>query len=122
MDAKAATYPGEQTVDSRDEGQDGEHVAENLACNDETEHRALGKGVQCVHGRVLAILATVNDHSSTRHGLLQLRHPKLTDRHRRRNTHHRGSDKILSRDTQAYISAQNRASDSGEALSGSSVN
>ncbi len=63
VDPEAAPDPGEQTVDGPDEGQEREHVAENLACNDETEDGTFGKGVQCVHGCVLGVLPTVNDDS-----------------------------------------------------------
>src|SRR6266702_766567 len=109
MDPEAAADPGEQTIDGPDEGQEREHVAENLACDDETEDGTFGKRVQCVHGCVLGVLATVNDDSPTCHGLLQFWHADLADR--RRNTHDRGSDKVLSWDTQAYVSAQDGASD-----------
>ena len=118
VDAEAAADPGEQTVDGCDEGQDSEHVAEDLACNDETEQGALGKGVQCVHGCVLLVLATINDDSSTRYRLLQLWYAELADRHRRGYTHHRCSNKVLSGDTKADISAQNGAGDGGESLNG----
>src|SRR6266702_52820 len=119
VDPEAAPDPGEQTVDGPDEGQERGHITENLASDDETENSTLGKGVQCVHGCVLGVLATVNDNSPTHHGLLQLWHTDLADGNRRRNTHDRGSDKVLSRDTQAYVSAQDRAGDGRESLNGS---
>src|SRR6266702_557226 len=121
VDPEAATDPGEQTVDGPDEGQEREHVAENLACNDETQDGTLGTGMQCVHGCVLGVLATVNDDSPTRHGLLQFWHADLADGDRRRNTHDRGSDKVRSRDTHAYVSVQDGASDGGESLKGSAL-
>ena len=43
MDAEATADPCEQTVDGYDEGQDGNPVAENLACNYEAGHGSLGK-------------------------------------------------------------------------------
>src|SRR6266702_2674797 len=121
VDPEAAADPGEQTVDSPDEGQEREHVAENLAGDEESENGTFGKGVQCVHGCVLGALATVNDNSPTRHGLLQFWHADLADGGRRGNTHDRGSDKVLSWDAQAYVSAQDGASDGGESLKGSAL-
>lgn len=121
VDAEAAANPGEQAVDSGDEGQDGKHVAEDLAGNDETEKGTLGKGMQCIHRLVRIVVATVNDYASTCHGLLHLWDTDLADGHRSWNTHDRGGDKVLSWDAQAYISAQNGAGDSGESLNGLTV-
>src|SRR6266702_190281 len=121
VDPEAVPDPGEQTVDGSDEGQEREHVAENLACDDETEDGTLGKGVQCVHGCVLGVLARVNDNSPTCHRLLQFWHADLADGDRCRNTHDRGSDKVLSWDTQAYVSAQDGARDGRESLNGSAL-
>ena len=118
VDAKAAAYPREEAVDGSDEGQDGEHVAQNLACDDEAEHGALGKGVQSVHRRVHLFLAPVDDDASARHGLLQLWGTDLADRDRRRNTHDRGGDQILSWNAHADVSAQDGARDGRESLNG----
>ena len=43
VDAEATADPCEQTVDGYDEGQDGNPVAENLACNYEAGHGSLNK-------------------------------------------------------------------------------
>ena len=45
VDSEPATDPGEQAVDCGNERQNSEHVAEDLAGNDETEHGALGESV-----------------------------------------------------------------------------
>ena len=117
VDPEAATDPGEQTVDGPDEGQEREHVAENLACDDETEDGTLGKGVQCVHGRVLRVLPRSTTTLPRVTGSSNW-HADLTDGNRCRNTHDRGGDKVLSWDTQAYVSAQDGAGDGGESLNG----
>ena len=119
VNTEAVADPGEQAIDSPDECQDCNHIAENLPSNIETKKGTLAKGLQCVHGRVLGIIAKINNNSSTRHRLLQLWYADLAYRHRRRNTHHRGGNKVLSWDTQAYVQAQESTSDRGEPLNGS---
>jgi hypothetical protein len=45
VDTEPATDPREQAVDRRHERQNGEHIAEDLAGNDETENGALREGM-----------------------------------------------------------------------------
>ena len=45
VDAEPATDPGEQAVDCGNERQNSEHIAEDLASNDETEQCALGESM-----------------------------------------------------------------------------
>ena len=45
VDAEPTTDPGEQTVDRGNERQKSENITEDLASNDEAEHRALGESM-----------------------------------------------------------------------------
>lgn len=45
VDAEPATDPGEKAVDCGDKGQNGEHIAENLASDNETEQGAFGESM-----------------------------------------------------------------------------
>ena len=88
VNTEATANPGEQAIDGPNECQNGDHIAKNLPANVETKRGTLAKGLQCVHWRILGIVAKINNNSSTRHGFLQLWYADLAYRHRRRNAHH----------------------------------
>ena len=118
VDAEPATDPGEKAVECGDKGQNSEHIAENLASNDETEQGAFGESMQRIHGSILdVLLATVDYDTTSGQGLIQFRNPDLADCNGSRNAHHGSRDKILGRNSQADVCAHDGTGNSGESYS-----
>ena len=72
VNGEALSDPREQTINGGNEGQNGQNVGEDEACNNETKDGTLREGVEGVGRRIGSVFAPVNDDAATGHRLLGL--------------------------------------------------
>lgn len=115
VDAETTADPGKEAVDEGDEGEDCEHVAQDLAGDLDTEDGALREGVERVGGAVDGVeVTTVDNDAAASDGLVRLGVAHLGDGDRGGDGHHGCGDQVDGGDTEVDVCAQYGTGDGRE--------